>query len=203
MGVSVDDVRTISEAECRRRRSGEPTGDGRGAKAFLFEAVPCRSIRCFGPFPVLDSHSRGISFSTEITRSRIWTLERNLLIGDHGGWAALKIGDWMLRWVNHYQNLVVRAESAFPARTFRISQIPIAECAAFSAPHPPRVLSLAAFGRRPLAYVAPMSLAGIRNPQQKRKSASPNSIASLTEGFRFSQEARAFEGSQPYGLGGR
>jgi len=31
----------------------------------------------------------------------------------------------------------------------------------------PRVLSLAAFGRRPLAYVAPMSLAGIRNPQQK------------------------------------
>ena len=52
------------------------------------------------------------------------------------------------------------------AHTFRISQIPIAQCAAFSAPHPPRVLSLAAFGRRPLVYVAPMSLAGIRNPQQ-------------------------------------
>src|ERR1700684_2257197 len=56
------------------------------------------------------------------------------------------------------------------AHTFRISQIPIAQCAAFSAPHPPRVLSLAAFGRRPLAYVAPMSLAGIRNPQHFRKS---------------------------------
>src|SRR5580704_4380920 len=54
------------------------------------------------------------------------------------------------------------------AHTFRISQIPIAQCAAFSAPHPPRVLSLAAFGRRPLLYVAPMSLAGIRNPQQER-----------------------------------
>ncbi len=52
------------------------------------------------------------------------------------------------------------------AHTFRISQIPIAECAAFSAPHPPRVLSLAAFGRRPLVYVAPLSLAGIRNPSQ-------------------------------------
>jgi len=26
---------------------------------------------------------------------------------------------------------------------------------------------LAAFGRRPLVYVAPMSLAGIRNPQQQ------------------------------------
>src|SRR5712671_1843498 len=56
------------------------------------------------------------------------------------------------------------------AHTFRISQIPIAECAAFSAPHPPRVLSLAAFGRRPLVYVAPLSLAGIRNPTQKQKS---------------------------------
>jgi len=30
---------------------------------------------------------------------------------------------------------------------------------------------LAAFGRRPLLYVAPLSLAGIRNPQQIRKSA--------------------------------
>ena len=50
------------------------------------------------------------------------------------------------------------------AHTFRISQIPIAECAAFSAPHPPRVLSLAAFGRRPLVYVAPLSLTVIRNP---------------------------------------
>jgi hypothetical protein len=29
---------------------------------------------------------------------------------------------------------------------------------------------LAAFGRRTLVYVAPMSLAGIRNPQQQRKS---------------------------------
>ena len=48
-------------------------------------------------------------------------------------------------------------------------QIPIAQCAPFSAPHPPRVLSLAAFGRRPLVYVAPLSLAGIRNPQQSRK----------------------------------
>ena len=57
------------------------------------------------------------------------------------------------------------------AHTFRISQIPIAlRSAAFSAPHPPRVLSLAAFARRPLLYVAPMSLAGIRNPQQNRKS---------------------------------
>ena len=55
------------------------------------------------------------------------------------------------------------------AHTFCISQIPIAECAAFSAPHRPRVLSLAAFGRRPTVYVAPMSLAGIRNPQQTRK----------------------------------
>lgn len=63
---------------------------------------------------VLDSHSRGISFSTEVTRSRIWSLERNLLIGNYDGWAALKIGDRMLRWVNHYRNLVVRAESAFP-----------------------------------------------------------------------------------------
>ncbi len=53
------------------------------------------------------------------------------------------------------------------AHTFRISQIPIAECAAFSAPHPPRVLSLAAFGRRPLVYVAPLSLAVIRNPTQQ------------------------------------
>jgi hypothetical protein len=35
------------------------------------------------------------------------------------------------------------------AHTFRISQIPIAERAAFFAPHPPRVPSLAAFGRRP------------------------------------------------------
>jgi len=52
--------------------------------------------------------------------------------------------------------------------TFRIRQIPIAECAAFSAPHPPRVPSLAAFGRRPQVYVAPMSLAGIRNPTQER-----------------------------------
>src|ERR1700739_4269601 len=34
----------------------------------------------------------------------------------------------------------------------------------------PAVLSLAAFGRRPPAYVAPMSLAGIRNPQHHRKS---------------------------------
>src|SRR4051812_16820643 len=33
----------------------------------------------------------------------------------------------------------------------------------------PRVLSLAAFGRRPPVYVAPLSLAGIRNPQQKAK----------------------------------
>jgi hypothetical protein len=32
---------------------------------------------------------------------------------------------------------------------------------------PPQVLSLAAFGRRPLLYVAPLSLAGIRNPQQE------------------------------------
>src|SRR5437879_5923621 len=54
------------------------------------------------------------------------------------------------------------------AHTFRISQIPIAQCAAFSAPHPPRVLSLAAFGHRPLVYVVPMSLAGIRNPQHNR-----------------------------------
>jgi hypothetical protein len=30
---------------------------------------------------------------------------------------------------------------------------------------------LAAFGRRPLPYVAPIALAGIRNPQQIRKSA--------------------------------
>jgi hypothetical protein len=52
------------------------------------------------------------------------------------------------------------------AHTFRIRQIPIAECAAFSAPIPPRVPSLVAFGRRPLVYVAPMSLAGIRNPTQ-------------------------------------
>ena len=55
--------------------------------------------------------------------------------------------------------------------SFRISQISIAQCAVFSASHPPRVLSLAAFGRRPPVYVAPMSLAGIRNPQQNRKSA--------------------------------
>src|ERR1700737_3471152 len=52
------------------------------------------------------------------------------------------------------------------AHTFRISQIPIAECAAFSAPHPPRVLSLAAFGLPALVYVSSLSLAGIRNPQQ-------------------------------------
>src|SRR5580704_12719201 len=64
------------------------------------------------------------------------------------------------------------------AHTFRISQIPIALCAAFSAPHPPRVLSLAAFGRRPLLYVAPMSLAGIRNPQQKETHA-PQQFGSL------------------------
>jgi hypothetical protein len=56
------------------------------------------------------------------------------------------------------------------AHTFRISQITIAKCAAFSAPHPPRVLSLAAFGRRPLVLVAPLSLAGIRNPTQQQKS---------------------------------
>ena len=55
------------------------------------------------------------------------------------------------------------------AHTFRISQIPIAECAAFSAPHLPRVLSLAAFGRRPPVYVAPLSLAGIQNPTQEPK----------------------------------
>jgi hypothetical protein len=35
------------------------------------------------------------------------------------------------------------------ARTFRLTQIPIAECAALSAHHHPRVRSLAAFGRRP------------------------------------------------------
>src|SRR5450759_4341671 len=62
------------------------------------------------------------------------------------------------------------------ARTFRISQIPIAECAAFSAPHPPRVLSLAAFGRRPLLYVAPLSLAGIRNPQQELTSPKTDAV---------------------------
>jgi hypothetical protein len=28
---------------------------------------------------------------------------------------------------------------------------------------------LAAFGRRPLVYVAPLALAGIRNPTQQRK----------------------------------
>src|SRR5450631_729847 len=65
------------------------------------------------------------------------------------------------------------------AHSFRISQISIAQCAAFSASHPPRVLSLAAFGRRPLVYVAPMSLAGIRNPQQKQKSASLGFFAAL------------------------
>src|SRR5438876_1698805 len=53
------------------------------------------------------------------------------------------------------------------AHTLRISQSPIAEFAAFSAPHPPRVLSLAAFGRRLLVYVVPISLAGIRNPKQQ------------------------------------
>jgi hypothetical protein len=31
-----------------------------------------------------------------------------------------------------------------------------------------RVLSLAAFGRRPLVYVAPLALAGIRNPTHFR-----------------------------------
>jgi transposase-like protein len=36
------------------------------------------------------------------------------------------------------------------ARTFLVTQIPIAECAALSAHHLPRVRSLAAFGRRPL-----------------------------------------------------
>src|SRR6266478_2120474 len=76
------------------------------------------------------------------------------------------------------------------AHTFRISQIPIAQCAAFSAPHPPRVLSLAAFGHRPLVYVVPMSLAGIRNPQHKRTHASQQttkiySITSYSFDVRF------------------
>jgi hypothetical protein len=65
------------------------------------------------------------------------------------------------------------------AHTFRISQIPIAECAAFSATHPPRVLSLAAFGRRPLVYVAPLSLAGIRNPYMSAKLSRPFRTASI------------------------
>src|ERR1700731_4877372 len=63
--------------------------------------------------------------------------------------------------------------------SFRISQISIAQCAVFSASHPPRVLSLAAFGRRPPVYVAPMSLAGIRNPQQTEKSDRPPSRSVL------------------------
>ena len=42
---------------------------------------------------------------------------------------------------------------------------------------PPRVPSLAAFGRRPLVYVARLSLAGIRNPAQQRK-CHPHSITS-------------------------
>jgi hypothetical protein len=37
---------------------------------------------------------------------------------------------------------------------------------------------LAAFGRRPLLYVAPLSLAGIRNPQQQETHAAQQ-IASL------------------------
>jgi hypothetical protein len=61
---------------------------------------------------------------------------------------------------------------AYDGGFFSISQIPIAEFAAFSATHPPRVLSLAAFGRRQLVYVAPLSLAGIRNPTHKRSLAS-------------------------------
>ena len=40
------------------------------------------------------------------------------------------------------------------AHTFRVSQIPIAECAPASAYHRPRVPSLAAFGRRPVARSA-------------------------------------------------
>ena len=62
-----------------------------------------------------------------------------------------------------------RHQKPLPQCTVNVAyQIPIAQCAAFSAPHPPRVLSLAAFARRPLLYVAPMSLAGIRNPQHNR-----------------------------------
>jgi hypothetical protein len=40
---------------------------------------------------------------------------------------------------------------------------------------PPRVPSLAAFGRRPPLYVAPLSLAGIRNPAQERTCAAHGS----------------------------
>ena len=65
------------------------------------------------------------------------------------------------------------------AHTLGLSQIPIAECAAFSATHPPRVLSLAAFGPRPLVYVAPLALAGIRNPY---------TISDIDLGWRLSQQ---------------
>ena len=64
-----------------------------------------------------------------------------------------------------------RASRSF-ARTFRVSQIPIAERAALSAHHRPRVRSLAAFGRRPPCSRAP-SMAGIRNPQQTEEVGSP------------------------------
>src|ERR1700747_2272052 len=44
------------------------------------------------------------------------------------------------------------------ARTLLLTQIPIAECTALSAPHLPRVRSLAAFGRRP--WCSPLHLDG-------------------------------------------
>src|SRR6516165_4640113 len=52
------------------------------------------------------------------------------------------------------------------ARTLRVTQFPIAECAATAPHYPPRVRSLAAFGRRPPVDVARLSMAGIRNPAQ-------------------------------------
>jgi hypothetical protein len=50
-------------------------------------------------------------------------------------------------------NFILKSQSVLGSR--------VPECAAFSAPHPPRVLSSAAFGRRPLVYIAPLSLTGI------------------------------------------
>ena len=85
-----------------------------------------------------------------------------------------------------------------PARTFRLSQIPIAECAALSAHHPPRVRSLAAFGRRPPVDVARLSLAGIRNPAHIATFRGDAVIRSLSE-LRGHPASRAYQSLAPGG----
>src|SRR6201984_1408782 len=67
------------------------------------------------------------------------------------------------------------------ARPFLVNQTPIAECAAPSAHHLPRVRSLAAFGRRPPVLAAPISIGRHPKPSTKADVALATSEVSAQE----------------------